>query len=102
MDRNQLLDTRSSALGASWAQTVLAETRQEGRSIAGGWPGTLPEARALVGLEFHREVGGRALGMLCPSELSTAVSIAYERAKRDWSAAARAARVSERGERAAR
>ena len=63
--------------------------------MAGGWPGTLPEARALVGLEFTRELGARALGILCPSELSTAVSIAYERAKRDWLAAARAARTSE-------
>jgi len=96
MDRNQLLDTTSRALGASWAQTVLAATRDEGRAIVGGWPGTLPEARALVGLEFNRKLGARALDMLGPSELSAAVAIAYERAKRDWLTAARAARNSER------
>jgi len=102
MDRNQMLYTRPSAIGASWARVLLDLTRDQGRAVDGGWPGTLPEARALVSLHLNRELGQHAMASLSPSELNTAVSIAYERAKRDWLAVAQSTRVAERRARTSR
>lgn len=36
------------AIGQAWAEARIDALRKEGRSIAGGWPGTMSEARARV------------------------------------------------------
>jgi hypothetical protein len=82
-------------LGASWARALLERTRDEGRPVDGGWPGTLPEARALVSTQLNRELSERAMPVLSASELSAAVTTTYSRAKRDWLAVAQATRHNE-------
>jgi hypothetical protein len=42
------LDREVDAIGKAWAEHAIAAFRNEGRSITGGWPGTMSEARARV------------------------------------------------------
>lgn len=41
-------DVRAEKNGHAWAESVQARLQSEGRRVAGGWPGTLSEARARV------------------------------------------------------
>src|SRR6478752_9212933 len=43
--RSQLLQEQPGVVGAQWAVDACADARSNGRSIEGGWPGTVPEAR---------------------------------------------------------
>lgn len=69
------------ALGAAevWARRAVAALRAEGRLVAGGWPGTLSEARNEVRECLARE-------RLTPSheELELAARAAYARARDVW------------------
>ncbi|MCC6666371.1 MAG: hypothetical protein IT375_21640 [Polyangiaceae bacterium] len=42
------IDREVDAIGRAWADSAIAAFRSEGRSITGGWPGTMSEARARV------------------------------------------------------
>ncbi len=71
--------------GMEWARQRLAALLLTGRSPAGGWPGTLSEARlridARLGAAFHR---------LTAAESGEIVRVAYRAAQKYW--IARAAR----------
>ena len=71
-------------LGAHWALDSSRNVALEGRRIEGGWPGTVPEARARVKRELTLEL--EALGFSPPTEteLLTATATAYERARHEW------------------
>ena len=73
------------AAGASWARRCMADLRAEGRSVAGGWPGTRSEARRLVA-EQVAVSGSR------PSydEIERLVARAYSEARDTWLAGASA------------
>jgi hypothetical protein len=80
---------KETALGAGtqWAECCRAELKKQGRAIAGGWPGTLSEARARVTFAWltgHR----RHRPAITHDELSWLARTAYEQAKRDWLASA--------------
>jgi hypothetical protein len=74
---------------------LLERTRNEGRAVDGGWPGTLLEARSLVSSQLNRELVEHAMAQLSPTELTAAVTMAYGRAKRDWLAVVQATRAAE-------
>ena len=57
---------------------------KEGRAVAGGWPGTLVEARARITSHLHEELSGRGMKALEPEELNQVVSATYARAKLEW------------------
>ena len=40
------MDENAIDAGKAWAGAVRAELENEGRTVAGGWPGTMTEARA--------------------------------------------------------
>lgn len=71
------------AAAATWARRRMADVRAEGRSIAGGWPGTRSEARRIVAEQVAAS-GSR------PShdEIEHLVTRAYSRARETWLAGA--------------
>ena len=46
--RQTFLDQSVAGLGHGWADHMREELRREGRTAAGGWPGTMREARTRV------------------------------------------------------
>ena len=79
-----MLTAGAVAVGALWAETWRNTMRQEGRAIAGGWPGTLPEARARVTAYFGNELPKRKLPLISPEEVLWTAAAAYQKAKKDW------------------
>ena len=60
--RRAHIQEAAAALGKIWADHFRRDLHREGRAASGGWPGTLREARARVGLnitEAEREVAAR-------------------------------------------
>jgi hypothetical protein len=90
--RSQLLQDQPALVGASWAVDACDEARRSGRSIEGGWPGTVPEARMRVLQALAHVLTERRLSPLSHSELVTATAAAYDRAKREWSLATKVRR----------
>ncbi len=72
------------ALGAHWALDASRSLLLEGRRIEGGYPGTVPEARARMKRELTLELEGLGLSPPTEPELATATSAAYERARTEW------------------
>jgi hypothetical protein len=83
-DRRAMLTDGAISVGAQWASGWREAMRREGRAIAGGWPGTLPEARARVAAYFGAELARRRMPVMTTDELQVAVAATYEKARRDW------------------
>jgi hypothetical protein len=71
-------------LGADWALDASRSLQLEGRRIEGGYPGTVPEARARMKRELTLEL--ERLGFTPPTEaeLVIATAAAYDRARVEW------------------
>jgi hypothetical protein len=78
---DELLPSVSVALGEAWANDVANALRAQTRSLVGGWPGTLREARfrVLAGLPSARA----AFDAAALEAISRAV---YDAARRSWDA----------------
>ena len=85
-ERKILVHESAVALGAKWARSWCDTMRGEGRPVAGGWPGTVAEARARVAAFFRGELAKRGLPRLTIDELSWASKEAYASARHDWHA----------------
>jgi phosphoglycolate phosphatase-like HAD superfamily hydrolase len=84
MERRILLEQDPIAVGTAWARAVCDNLTGQGRSIAGGWPGTLVEARARIAKSLRDELTKHGFKELDPEELDHAVSATYARAKQEW------------------
>lgn len=84
MKREKLLDECALILGSSWARAVCDATRKEHRRVAGGFPGTVAEARWRVAGHLGAELMRLALLPLQDREIASAVQIVYAQARRDW------------------
>jgi hypothetical protein len=74
----QRRDERAIRAGEAWAMAVREVVQKDGRKAAGGWPGTLSEAKA----EMAISLGPRpALG---EEETSRLVRVFYEAARDRW------------------
>lgn len=93
MERDRLLLGFATVLGASWAQGLCDEVRRDQRPVAGGFPGTIPEARWRVAEYLRGELARQELSPLEPNELARAVDVAYARARRDWLEAGRGTKL---------
>lgn len=75
--RLELLEAGSAAVGAAWVEHVERALRVQHRRVAGGWPGTLSEARARAYAYFVKEA-------LTADELDLASRAAYGHARHHW------------------
>ena len=81
MNREQVA-SHSQIVGDAWAQRVALDLRREQRTAAGGWPGTMSEARAHASAHFRGKP-------LTAGELEDAARAVYQRARGRWLAYAR-------------
>jgi hypothetical protein len=82
--RGILLGAQPELLGESWARIWFQTLQSEGRAVAGGWPGTVQEARFRAKEHFDRELLRCGFPPLNSEELHAATSATYERAKSAW------------------
>jgi hypothetical protein len=82
--RRVLLAETSKQLGTAWAGEWFEELRVQGRAIAGGWPGTMSEARSRVRFNVDAQLTARAMPPLSHSELAETAQITYESARALW------------------
>ena len=72
----------ATAIGEAWAQASISDLRGQERDVAGGWPGTLREARRLV---LARLPAGTQ-PTLDTHALQLLARTAYDAARRSWQA----------------
>jgi hypothetical protein len=82
--RRTLLKETAEIVGQRWFATWRADLLKEGRHIEGGWPGTMPEARALVAAPLASAFTQRRLIAVSNEELVFAARAAYDEARRAW------------------
>lgn len=83
-ERAALLQEGALAIGALWAKTWCERMRREGRELAGGWPGTVDEARHRVRVHFAGKLACSGMEELRADELTLATRAVYASAKRNW------------------
>lgn len=84
MERRVVLEQNPVAVGTAWARAVCDDIIEEGRVVAGGWPGTLVEARARIAGHLNHELSKHGMKALAPEELEQAANATYARAKQEW------------------
>ena len=82
--RRVLLEQGATAVAERWASTWREDLRKQGRPASGGWPGTVPEARARVTAYLGAELARRRMRTLSSDEAGWATQATYASAKRDW------------------
>ena len=102
MKREAILRAAPAAVGAAWARDVSASLAHEGRSVEGGWPGTIVEARALISSHLRTELVGRDMRQASSEELAAAAARTYEEARTAWLALERGTRAALHASRAQR
>lgn len=84
MERRLLLVDSPLSVGEDWAHSLCRSTRRQGRSIAGGWPGTMLEARERIARHLRERLAQARWPALTREELIAATSATYARAKKTW------------------
>jgi hypothetical protein len=82
--RRELLREAAVRVGRRWFATWREDLMKEGRPIEGGWPGTLPEARALVAPPLASALTQKRMLAVTNEELTWATRTTYEEARRTW------------------
>ncbi len=82
--RRVFLEQSAISLGRSWAEQWRDDLHREGRPAAGGWPGTLREARARVEHHLHAEVTRRKISAVTGAEREFVARKAYASARAEW------------------
>ena len=77
-------------VGETWARGWLAELGSEGRSAAGGWPGTITQARSRVRAVVTAELARARFQPAAADEVDRTARAAYARAREVWLASAKA------------
>src|SRR5271155_4165875 len=88
--RSLLLERTAVAVGETWARGWLAELGSEGRSAAGGWPGTITQARSRVRAVVTAELARARCHPAAADEVDRTARAAYARAREVWLAQAKA------------
>jgi hypothetical protein len=82
--RAELLGRIAVEASVAWVTWWCDELRRQRRPVAGGWPGTLSEARARIVARVSADLGGAFA--LTYAELDGLARTAYLRAKGEWRA----------------
>ena len=88
--RTLLLERAAVSVGETWARGWLAELGSEGRSAAGGWPGTITQARSRVRAVVTAELARARFQPAAADEVDRTARAAYARAREVWLASAKA------------
>ena len=83
---NSALERAVDAAGEAWAVDWSNSLHGEGRSVSGGWPGTLSEARGRVAVCVAKRTG--VARRVSPEELEQLARRAYAAARKAWLARA--------------
>jgi hypothetical protein len=86
--RQSVLERSAHDLGERWARERVEELRSEDRPAAGGWPGTMAQARACTRAHVSAELARLRLAGPTPEELERAARLTYARARAVWLASA--------------
>jgi len=84
--RQNTLGTIAVAAGEAWFSWWCDELSKQGRPMAGGWPGTLSEARARILARVSAELGPACA--LSEAELAALAQTAFVTARAGWLASA--------------
>jgi hypothetical protein len=71
-------------VAVAWAKALRATLADEGRVVEGGWPGTIVEARTLIGRHLQLELAARGMRHASGEELARATAATYARARAEW------------------
>lgn len=82
--RRKLLDTSSAARGTEWSIQLRLGLRRAGRAAAGGFPGTMSEARVHASRAIEPLLAEASMHGLEHDERERTARIAYAAARRDW------------------
>lgn len=82
--RSVLLTDACLQLGTRWAKDFMVELANDGRSVVGGWPGTMSEARGRVRLSIDALLTRQRMAPLTHDELQAAARKTYDSAKAIW------------------
>jgi hypothetical protein len=82
--RHTFIEQSAIALGQTWAERLRHELHQEHRPAAGGWPGTLREARTRVEQALLIEMRRRKMTAITGAERELAARTAYASARTEW------------------
>jgi len=94
--RAEILRGGPSVVGGAWVKTLCTSLAEQGREVAGGWPGTIVEARALIDRHLHLELEKCGLRHASSSELALAAEATYARARSEWLGLERSVRAAVR------
>jgi len=83
-ERRAILEQSAIDLGLRWAEQERRDLHLEGRPAAGGWPGTLREARTRVERDILPEVLRRLMTPVTLEEREHAARTAYASARSEW------------------
>jgi hypothetical protein len=78
------LEELAAASGKKWAVALIEQLRIEGRAAAGGWPGTMPEARARVADTVEAASSRHGLASTTAPERERAAERLYASARHLW------------------
>ena len=78
--RRDVLEQAALDTAKAWADSRIDQIRAEGREVAGGWPGTLSEARHYLRASLAR----KGVSLVTHDELEQAARATYARARSTW------------------
>ncbi|WP_437574496.1 hypothetical protein [Sorangium sp. So ce887] len=82
--RRRFIEQSATTLGQAWAKQWRQDLHREGRPAAGGWPGTLREARTQVEINLPSELLHRKMPAITGVERELAARTAYASARNEW------------------
>jgi hypothetical protein len=83
-DRLTVLERSARDIGERWARGWREELRSDDRPAAGGWPGTVAQARGRAREHLCAELARLRLAGPSPEELERAARLTYARARAVW------------------
>jgi hypothetical protein len=82
--RRTLLQETALLVGQRWFDSWQRDLAGQGRAVEGGWPGTVPEARALVAAQLVVTLAGESMSPATREEIAWAARATYDTARRAW------------------
>lgn len=82
--RKAFLEHIAADLGRAWAEQWRRDLQGQGRPAAGGWPGTMREARACIESALPTVLERRKMAAITREERESSARAAYASARLEW------------------